>query len=171
LMKEGKVPGYGSNVLRRGILAALLVLVLRAAILADQNRGPCKRTQFMVGDVFIYIQEHLSEKLTLQSFENAFYVSHEHIAREFKRQTGQSLHQYILAMRIERACELLRQGLSASKVWPQCGFGSASYFFQAFHKRCGMTPMEYVKKQQATRQIEKERQKNYRQTKSTELSP
>lgn len=160
LMREEKEPEYGSAVLQRGILEALLVLVLRAAIRADQQRVPCKRSQFMVGDVFVYIQEHLSEKLTLQSFENAFYVSHEHIAREFKRQTGQTLHQYILTMRIERACELLRQGLSASKVWPQCGFESASYFFQAFRRRCGMTPTEYAKKQQEAQLEEKERREN-----------
>ncbi len=158
LLREENEPGYGSEVLQRGILEALLVLVLRAAIRADRQRRPSKRTPFMVGDVFLYIQEHLAEKLTLQSFENAFYVSHEHIAREFKRQTGQTLHQYILTMRIERACELLRQGLPAAKVWPQCGFESSSYFFQAFRRRCGMTPMEYVKKQETARAEEKQRQ-------------
>ena len=160
LMREEREPGYGSAVLQNGILEALLVLVLRAAIRADQQRLPHKRTQFMIGDVFVYIHEHLTEKLTLQSLENAFYVSHEHIAREFKRQTGQTLHQYILTMRIERACELLNQGLPAAKVWPQCGFESASYFFQAFHKRCGMTPMEYVKKQQLLRQEEERRKQS-----------
>ncbi len=157
LMSEAQNPGYGGGIIERGILQTLLILVLRAGIQADLGRAPKKRVRFMLDDVFVYLNKHFTEKLTLKDLENVFYVSHEHIAREFKRQTGQTIHQHILTMRIERACELLRKGQCAAKVWEQCGFESSSYFFQAFHRCCGITPMEYVAKIKNEQRLEQER--------------
>ena len=176
LMTEAQNPGYGDKIMERGILQTLLILVLRAGIQADLGRDPQKRARFMLDDVFIYLKKHFTEKLTLHDLENVFYVSHEHIAREFKRQTGQTIHQYILTMRIERACELLRKGQCAAKVWEQCGFESRSYFFQAFHRCCGMTPKEYVKKVKEEQKLEEKRREQVpqpsldRKTKRTDES-
>ena len=37
----------------------------------------------MLDEVFLFIQAHLTEELTLERLEKEFFVSREHIAREF----------------------------------------------------------------------------------------
>ena len=59
----------------------------------------------------MFIQAHLTEELTLERLEKEFFVSREHIAREFKRQTGQTVHRYIVKARLDRCCTLIEQGL------------------------------------------------------------
>ncbi len=61
------------------------------------------RHHLMLDEVFLFIQAHLTEELTLERLEKEFFVSREHIAREFKRQTGQTVHRYIVKARLDRA--------------------------------------------------------------------
>lgn len=145
LGEEKHSPGFGNTILEQGILSMLLILILRACIAADLRVFKRERIPFMVDDVFIYLRENLSEELSLAQLERVFFVSHEHIAREFKKQTGQSLHRYILALRLEQSCCLLRAGHAVTHIWQTCGFSSYAYFFQVFRRELGMTPGQYKK--------------------------
>ena len=91
----------------------------------------------------MFIQAHLTEELTLERLEKEFFVSREHIAREFKRQTGQTVHRYIVKARLDRCCALIEQGLPITEVYKTSGFGGYNHFFRAFKKEYGMTPKEY----------------------------
>ncbi|OLA35868.1 MAG: AraC family transcriptional regulator [Faecalibacterium prausnitzii] len=97
----------------------------------------------MLDEVFLFIQSHLTEDLTLERLEKEFFVSREHIAREFKRQTGQTVHRYIVKARLDRCCALIEQGLPITEVYKTSGFGGYNHFFRAFKKEYGMTPKEY----------------------------
>ena len=79
----------------------------------------------------------------LERLEKEFFVSREHIAREFKRQTGQTVHRYIVKARLDRCCTLIEQGLPITEVYKTSGFGGYNHFFRAFKKEYGMTPKEY----------------------------
>jgi len=81
--------------------------------------------------------------MTLERLEKEFFVSREHIAREFKRQTGQTVHRYIVKARLDRCCTLIEQGLPITEVYKTSGFGGYNHFFRAFKKEYGMTPKEY----------------------------
>lgn len=142
---EQQKPGFGNAILEQGLLAMLLILILRACIAADFQKTQRERPHFMVDDVFVYIREHLAEELSLAQLERVFFVSHEHIAREFKKQTGQSVHRYILNLRLEQSCHLLRAGQPTTRVWQPCGFSSYAYFSQAFRRELGMAPGQYAK--------------------------
>ena len=86
----------------------------------------------MLDEVFLFIQAHLTEELTLERLEKEFFVSREHIAREFKRKTGQTVNR-----------TLIEQGLPITEVYKTSGFGGYNHFFRAFKKEYGMTPKEY----------------------------
>ena len=101
------------------------------------------RHHLMLDEVFLFIQAHLTEELTLERLEKEFFVSREHIAREFKRQTGQTVHRYIVKARLDRCCTLIEQGLPITEVYKTSGFGGYNHFFRAFKKEYGMTPKEY----------------------------
>ena len=145
IYKASVEPQFGNEVFMRGLLSALLVLVLRQCIATDFRRPVERRPVFWVDGLFVFIREHLGEELTLARLEKEFFVSHEHIAREFKKQTGQTVHQYILKQRLEESCRLLKTGMAVVDIWRRCGFNSYSYFFQAFKRRYGVTPSAFAR--------------------------
>ena len=67
-----------------------------------------------------------------------------HFAREFKRATGATPHQYLIRLRIERAKEFLsRSEMSLVDVGFKAGFSHQSHFTRLFHKLTGTTPQSY----------------------------
>ena len=105
---------FGAAVFEHGILQMFVVLALRACIHAEFHTASVSRHHLMLDEVFLFIQAHLTEELTLERLEKEFFVSREHIAREFKRQTGQTVHRYIVKARLDRCCTLIEQGLLPS---------------------------------------------------------
>ena len=136
---------FGAAVFEHGILQMFVVLALRACIHAEFHTASVSRHHLMLDEVFLFIQAHLTEELTLERLEKEFFVSREHIAREFKRQTGQTVHRYIVKARLDRCCTLIEQGLPITEVYKTSGFGGYNHFFRAFKKEYGMTPKEYFK--------------------------
>ena len=90
-----------------GILQMFVVLALRACIHAEFHTASVSRHHLMLDEVFLFIQAHLTEELTLERLEKEFFVSREHIAREFKRHTGQTVHRYIVKARLDRCWHFL----------------------------------------------------------------
>lgn len=131
---------FGAAVFEHGILQMFVVLALRACIHAEFHTAAVSRHHLMLDEVFLFIQAHLTEELTLERLEKEFFVSREHIAREFKRQTGQTVHRYIVKARLDRCCTLIEQGLPITEVYKTSGFGGYNHFFRAFKKEYGMTP-------------------------------
>ena len=134
---------FGAAAFEHGILQMFVVLALRACIHAEFHTASVSRHHLMLDEVFLFIQAHLTEELTLDRLEKEFFVSREHIAREFKRQTGQTVHRYIVKARLDRCCALIEQGLPITEVYKTSGFGGYNHFFRAFKKEYGMTPKEY----------------------------
>ena len=77
---------FGAAVFEHGILQMFVVLALRACIHAEFHTAAVSRHHLMLDEVFLFIQAHLTEELTLERLEKEFFVSREHIAREVKRQ-------------------------------------------------------------------------------------
>ncbi len=140
---------FGASLFEDGILKMFVVLVLRACIQAERHKAQVSRHHLMLDDVFLYIQAHLDEEITLKQLEEHFFVSHEHISREFKRQTGQTLHAYIVKAKLDRCCRFIEQGYPITEVYHKMGFGGYNSFFRAFKKEYGMTPKEYFRTTQA----------------------
>ncbi len=88
-----------------------------------------------------YINDNLSQKLTLTEIAGVAHVSPYHFARSFKAATGLSPHQYVIQRRVERAKTLLTGGdLSIAEVAGAVGFANQSHL--AFHLRrlLGVSP-------------------------------
>lgn len=136
----------GTELYEKSLFTAFLILFLRACVQSDQMHQRHQKKLLIVDDVFQYISEHLSEDLSLKTLEKEFFVSGEHISREFKKSTGITLHSYITQSRIDLSKKYLLQGIPVRNVCQLCGFGSYNHFFKAFKKECGMTPMSYYRK-------------------------
>ena len=91
-----------------------------------------------------YIEAHLVQPLTLGELAVRCNLSEYHFARMFRTSFGLPPHQYLLARRLQRACQLLRLGgTPLGDVAMACGFASASHFTNRFRQALGATPGEY----------------------------
>ena len=84
--------------------------------------------------------------LALKSIAASCFVNEKYLGRIFKEQTGRTFHEYLNAVRLERAAQLLTVGDdSIIQVALSCGFNSPSYFNREFVKKYGVTPKKYRK--------------------------
>ncbi len=134
---------YGSMLYRKSMLTLLLIEFLRGCIASDHVALSRQRKHPVMDDIFLYIRAHLTEDLSLETLEKEFYVSRYHICREFKRQTGQTVHSYIVKARLDLCKKHIESGKSIKEVYELGGFGGYNHFFRAFKKEYGMTPKEY----------------------------
>ena len=99
-----------------------------------------------VYSVLGYINEHYSESLSLDDLANRFFISKYHLAREFQRLVGTSVHRYIVQKRLVMAKQMLSAGRPSSEVYQHCGFGDYSNFYRAFKAEYQISPKEYVQR-------------------------
>jgi AraC-like DNA-binding protein/mannose-6-phosphate isomerase-like protein (cupin superfamily) len=94
-----------------------------------------------------YIQAHLHQELTLQSVAQAVHLSRTQFIILFRQQTGQSFVEYVTELRLEWACQLLREtGWTIHHVCEFIGFKAPAYFHRLFRRKMGMTPQQYREK-------------------------
>ncbi|MBV9767956.1 MAG: helix-turn-helix domain-containing protein, partial [Bryobacterales bacterium] len=94
--------------------------------------------------VIEFIEDNLEGDLSLQAMAAEVDISALYLARAFKTAVGQSPHQYVLARRIERARELLRNtDLPVVDVALSSGFSSQSHLSHWFTRQVGVSPAVY----------------------------
>lgn len=79
----------------------------------------------------------------VEDISNHVGVSREHLSRQFTRYAGHRLSEFVNIFRIERAKELLLEGVLVKQVFSQVGFRCSSSFFKAFLKHTGIAPSVY----------------------------
>lgn len=90
-----------------------------------------------------YIQDHFMENITLNQLAKISALSTFHFLRTFQKTYGLSPHEFLKNVRIERARELLKKGLSITEVAGQTGFYDQSHLNRNFKKILGLTPGQY----------------------------
>jgi AraC family transcriptional regulator len=91
-----------------------------------------------------FIADNYSRDLRLAELAHVAGMSSFHFAREFKRSTGTTPHQYLIKFRVERAKALLaRHDLPLIEVGLQAGFSHQSHFTRLFRRVTGTTPNAY----------------------------
>jgi AraC family transcriptional regulator len=88
-----------------------------------------------------YIEEHLTETISLATLASLVRLSPYYFCRAFKQSLGVPPHRYHINQRIERAKRmLLERGQSVTHIGLALGFGETSSFSAAFRKATGTTP-------------------------------
>ena len=91
-----------------------------------------------------YIEAHISDQLSLDDLASVAHISSFHFARLFKSATGETPHDFVTRIRMERAKTLLRDtDLPAFKIAKDVGFSSKSHFSAAFRRSHGLTPVRF----------------------------
>lgn len=137
---------FGSSILKNSLLLQLMVflnrLFLGAGNTNDQSDIEYDKS---IGDILSYINDNLDEDLSIDYISSKFFVSKYYLMHKFKKQTGYTIHNYILQKRLILANTLIKRGKSVNEVYLQCGFGDYSNFIRAFKKMFGLPPKKYYK--------------------------
>lgn len=147
LLAEIDGPGVGTRLFADTTALALALHLLRHHSTAGGGRGAPPRLEMTARQLRLatdYIEAHLGEELTLEHLAAAPAMSPFRFARAFKKATGESPRQYVIARRVERAKELLRAGdRELAEIANLVGFATQSHFTTVFRQRCGTTPKRY----------------------------
>ncbi|MBD2870988.1 AraC family transcriptional regulator [Paenibacillus arenilitoris] len=103
------------------------------------------KTLKMIQEAIDYIGENYGDvNLTVDAIAGKFGYSANYFAKLFKETTGQFINDHIRCIKIERAKNLLKETkLAVSEIAELTGYLNKNYFFYAFKKDTGMTPLSY----------------------------
>jgi len=98
----------------------------------------------VVSRVKSYLEENYADNVSLAEISRFAFMSQYHLIRVFKKSTGMSPYSYLEQIRIKRAKELLRQGMSIAEAALELNFTDQSHFTKTFKRFTGTTPGRYV---------------------------
>ena len=141
---EHREPGFRHRV--RSICTEMIIAVARRIGRQSDRGGSADGTGRgpIVSAAKEYVIKHFSKDLTLG--EIAWHVGkgEEHLARVFKRETGQSVFEYVREIRVNQAKTLLlNPAWSLTEIAGRCGFHSLSFFSRTFRQHSAMSPSQY----------------------------
>jgi AraC-like DNA-binding protein len=111
---------------------------------SEEVKPQGSKSEIWLKDILVYIDNHLSEELTLTGLAKQALVSPDHFSRVFKELTGTNLPHYINMKRIIKAQGMITEmGGNIPYISDACGFQSISHFYRMFRKHLQMTPGEY----------------------------
>jgi AraC family transcriptional regulator len=94
--------------------------------------------------VLVFIQKNLDDELSLEEYARVAHFSPYHSHRIFRGMVGESLHEHIRRLRLERAAtRLKRTDRSIIEVALEAGYETHEAFTRAFRSLCGCSPSRY----------------------------
>jgi two-component system, response regulator YesN len=98
-----------------------------------------------VDEVKAWLSKSYKEELDLGKLAEQVYLTPSYLSKLFKQETGMTITDYAIKVRIEEAKELLRSrhDLKTYEVGERVGYPDSAYFAKIFKKTVGITPNEY----------------------------
>ncbi len=102
--------------------------------------------QQKIKDLLTFINDHYSDRITMNDAANYLKVSRQYFCRYFKKSTGMSFVDFVNDLRLRRAChEIVLTSKSITDIALDHGFDNIGYFFKLFKIKFGQTPLAYRK--------------------------
>lgn len=96
-----------------------------------------------------YINNHISEGVSLKVLSNMFHMNPNYISQYFKNETGMNYSAYLLMLRINKAKNLLiNSDRPVAEVAQMTGFKDYRLFSRTFKQETGLTPSQYRMKKE-----------------------
>ena len=145
---ENAVRRQGRYFMLKSYLVQMLLLILREQCEPMERPKGCAfasaNKKYVVEQVVNYIEDHYSEKISLDQMAENMYLSPFYISRIFKNETGNAPIRHLINIRLEKAKELLENGYPGSiqEVAALVGYDDAYHFSKLFKKRYGLSPSQ-----------------------------
>ncbi len=100
-----------------------------------------------------YIEENfLDSKISVTYLANICGISEAYLKKLFIKRFGASPIKYIIQLKINHACDLLRSELySITQVAELCGYDNVYYFSRQFKRYAGVTPSVFVQRYKSSK--------------------
>lgn len=102
-----------------------------------------------ISNIIEYINEHLTEDISLDAICKKFYISKTHINLRFKQVIGTTVWSYIKQKRLILAKSLLAEGMKPVEVCFATGFSEYNSFYKSYMSFFGSSPKNDYKKKQS----------------------
>jgi two-component system response regulator YesN len=103
-----------------------------------------KNSNKLFQSVLEYIQKNYHKDISRETVAREVFITPGYLSLLFKQELKTNFLEYLHKIRIDRACELLRdRSLKLSDIAHDVGYNDEKYFFQVFKKYTGMTPSQY----------------------------
>ena len=108
------------------------------------SKEPEAQEERVIAGITRYLQEHLSEDVSLSSLAENFHLNPQYISQLFKNEIGVNFLSYLTGIRMEKAKKLLlSSALSVAEVAEQSGYADYRVFTKVFKKAEGCTPSQF----------------------------
>jgi len=127
------------------VLAGIVNLLLGLAYSLNKNQFlENLQVNNQINKAKMIIVENLFTGIKAEEIAEKINMSYSWFRRIFKEYTGFAPAQYIQELKIQKGKELLTNtSLSVKEIAFKMGFENSEYFFTAFKKKTGMTPIQY----------------------------
>lgn len=130
--------------IKEALISQYITTLLTELILTKDDAHQNINIAYLFEDITTYINENFNKTLTLETLAQKASLSPYYFTRLFKKETGFTPHEYLIAVRINSAKFLLKNTtLSIKQVGFNCGFTSESSFCSTFKKWVNTTPTNY----------------------------
>jgi AraC-like DNA-binding protein len=94
--------------------------------------------------VYQFIVKNFNHEVRLEDVANLANMTPTSFCKYFKSHTDRTFSKFLNEIRIEHACQLLKEKrYNISQIYPKCGFNNFSNFNRSFKKLKHMSPSEY----------------------------
>lgn len=125
-------------------LGTLLTLLMEQSWHPEE--GALSKKRLELEKVRAFLDEHFTDKITLDELSAQFFINKYYLTRIFKETYGSTISHYVLTKRITKAKQLIRfSGMTMDEIAETVGMNDANYFSRAFRKVEGISPTEYQK--------------------------
>jgi len=143
--QDGASSGYQAMVV--GLFLQLLTLLVRS-----YGRSPGQRPRALVriSDLLGHLDAHYAEPTTLAAMAQRAGMSSRSLTRIFRDLLDNSPTQYLLELRLAKACDLLRTRpeLNVTEIGLMVGFNDGAYFSRRLSRHMGLPPLCWRKENQ-----------------------
>ena len=141
----------------------LLPFVMRLILKIEENAtstfvvgraSETDRASERLSKVRLFTTNNYARTITIDMVAEHVGMNRSSFCTFFKKTTGQTYITYLNKLRVDRACNLLRQNnFSVTEVCYMVGFNDVPYFNRCFKNNRGMSPKEYAEGVMTKRQI------------------
>ncbi|GGE01496.1 response regulator transcription factor [Paenibacillus nasutitermitis] len=141
--------GEPEHVTLAGMKVWTLLFVDTAADYLVSQGGEVSLT---IAKVRQFIGDNLHKDMNREMIADHVYLNPAYLSRLFRKETGQSLTDFIVDLRLTKAKkELEKTNIKISDISLSVGYTNFSHFSKLFKKATGLSPQEYRKKYQDVR--------------------
>lgn len=122
------------------------IIVPMAEMMKSRTNEQFKKVSDQIKGI---IQKDYEENISLDSISEELNYNPNYLSSIFKKETGVTLSDYLIELRLNRAKEwLIETDITVKKIAEKLQYGNSQNFIRSFKKREGITPGQYRKDHQ-----------------------